>query len=161
MTLRPALIYLLLAVGTLCASGTKKTGATFPARYEGGTLPLSQHRIKATVGEGEVVCVHGNQRFAIPLKSIQQISYSTDVRRRFGSSVLGVVPRMHLDKTETHYVGVTWTVGDGSGGRASQLQAVFKLSGSEHRDFLLTLERLTGRKAVNTDKVPTIVQYEL
>ena len=29
------------------------------------------------------------------------------------------------------------------------------------RDFLAALERLTGRKAVNTGKVPTTVRYEL
>jgi len=143
------------------ADGTKKTGATFPAKYEGGTLPLNQHRITATVGEDEVVFVHGNQRFAVPLQNITAISCGTDIRRRFGAAVLGVVPRMHLDKAEAYYVGLTWTGNSGEGQKASKVEAVFKLGNSEYRDFVAVLERLTGRKAVNTGKVPTVVRYDL
>jgi hypothetical protein len=151
-------VCLSLSLLPLRAAGAKKTGISFPARYEGGTLPLDQHKITATVAEDEMVFLHGHQRFAIPLKNITAISCGTDTRRRFGAVVLGVVPGMHLDKTEDHYVGVTWT-DDVRGG--SKIEAVLKLSNSEYRDFVAVLERLTGRKPVNTGKVPTIVRYDL
>jgi hypothetical protein len=64
---------------------------------------------------------------------------------------------MHLDKSETYYVGLTWT--DGSG--AAKVDAVIRFSAGEYRDFVAALERLTGTKAVNTGKVPTVVRYDL
>jgi len=140
------------------AAGAKKTGVSFPARYEGGNLPLEQRKIKATVAEDEMLFVRGDQRIAIPLKNITAIWCGTDVRRRFAAGVLGVVPGMHLDKAEAYYVGVTWR-DDLQGG--SKIEAVLRLSSTEYRDFVAVLERLTGRKPVNTSKVPTVVRYEL
>ena len=146
-------------VSLLPAAGaeTKRNGITFPVRYAGGTLALDQRKIKATVAEDEVVFIHGNERFAIPIENITAVSRGTDVRRRFGAAVLGMVPGKHFEKVETYYVGLTWT---GSAG-AAKAEAVFQLSNGEYRDFVALLERLTGRKAVDTDKVATVVRYEL
>jgi hypothetical protein len=151
MVFRSAVISLTLAVVTVgCASAeTRKTGLTVPVTYAGGTLPLSQGKIKATVEEDTVVLHRGSHKVSIPIQSITAISSGTDVRRRFGASVLGVVPRMHLDKAETHYVGLTW----------AGAEAVLKLNASEYRDFVAMLERLTGRKATDTRKTPTVVRY--
>ena len=55
------------------------------------------------------------------------ISCSTDVHRRFGASVLGVVPKMHLDTEAQHYIGLSWADGD----QASKIEAVLKLSNGE------------------------------
>jgi len=143
------------------AAGAKKAGLTVLAKYEGGTLPLNQRKITATVAENEVIFVHGNERFAIPLTSITAVSCGTDVRRRFGATVLAMVPRMHLDKVEAYYVGLTWTGNGREGGKTSKVEAVLKLSNSEYRDFVAVIERLTGIKAVNADKVPTLVRYNL
>ena len=143
-------VVLLLAVSTAFAAGTKKTGATFPMKYEGGNLPFGHHKIKATVAEDQLLLVHGSQRLTIPLRNITALSCGTDVRRRLGASVLERVPRMHLDKAESYYVGLTWTGNE----------AVVKLSSAEYRDFVAALERLTGIKAVNTGRVPTVVRYD-
>jgi len=143
-------VVLLLTVSSGFAAGTRKTGVTFPMKYEGGTLPFGQHKIKATVAEDELLLIHGSQRLAIPLRNITALSCGTDVRRRVGASVLERVPRMHLDKAESYYIGLTWTGNE----------AVVKLSGAEYRDFLAALERLTGIKAVNTSRVPTVVRYD-
>ena len=151
MKFRPAILSLTLAVFTTVAglAETRKTGLTVPVTYAGGTLPLTQGKIKATVEEDALVLHHRNQKVSIPIQSITAISSGTDVRRRFGATVLGVVPKMHLDKAEAHYVGLTW----------SGAEAVLKLNASEYRDFLGTLERLTGRKATDTRKTPTVVRY--
>ena len=156
------LIFLCLSLPLLPveAAGTKKTGFTVPVRYEGGTLPLRQQRVRATLAEDELIFVHGNQRYAIPLRNITAVSYGTEVHNRFGASVLGVVPLMHLEKAESYHVGLTWT-GNQAGEQASKSDAVFKMSNGEYRDFVAALERLTGRKAVNTGRVPTVVRYEL
>ena len=159
------LIYLglslcLLFNSTGLSAETKKTGLTVPVKYEGGTLALSQGRIKATVAEDEVTLLHGSQKLAIPLQNITAVTCGIEVHRRFGAPVLGMVPRMHLEKTELHYIGLTWT-DDNAGDKAAKIEAVLKLTSGEYRDFLAALERLTGRKAVNTGKVPTTVRYEL
>jgi hypothetical protein len=137
-------------------AGTKKIGLTVPVKYEGGTLPMSQGRIKATVDEDEVALLHGNRKLAIPAQNITAVTCGTELHRRFGASVLGMVPGMHLDKTESHYIGLSWT-----GEKAEKTEVVLKLTTGEYRDFLAALERLTGRKAVDTGKVPTTVRYEL
>jgi hypothetical protein len=38
---------------------------------------------------------------------------------------------------------------------------LFKLNSGEYREFLAALERLTGRKAVDANKTPTVVHYDL
>ncbi len=160
MRCRSLLFCLLIAVLPGSAE-TKKTGFTVPAWYEGGTLPLKQHKIRATLEEDELILVHGSERVSVPLKNITAASCGTDVRRRFGASVLGMVPLMHLDKAETYYVGLTWTEGAARGGRTAKAEAVFKLSSGDYRDFLAALERYTHSKAVDTGKVPRVVRYEL
>ena len=97
-----------------------------------------------------LICVNPGFAAVVPVKSIAAVTCGTDVRRRFGASVLSVVPLMHLDKSETYYVGITLNNGE----------LVFKMSNSEYRDFLAGLERITGLKAVNTAKVPTVVRYD-
>jgi hypothetical protein len=153
----PLFLCLSLTLLPVNAAGTKKAGLTVPVKYEGGTLPLTQGRSKATISGDAVLFSHGNQKVAIPLKNITTISCSTDVHRRFGASVLGVVPKMHLDTEAQHYIGLSWADGD----QASKIEAVLKLSNGEYREFLSALERLTGRKAVNTHNIPTIVKYGL
>jgi hypothetical protein len=137
-------------------AATKKAGLTVPVKYEGGTLPLGQNKIKATIAENEIVFVQGNRRYAIPVGNIAAVTCGIDVRRRFGATVLSVVPRMHLEKAETYYVGITLNAAGKPKG-----ELVLKLSNGEYRDFLAALERITGMKAVNAAKVPTVVRYEL
>lgn len=153
----PMFLCLSLTMLPANAAGIKTTGVTVPVKYEGGTLPLNQGKTKATISGDEIVFSHGAQKIAIPLKDISAISCSTDVRRRFGASVLGVVPMMHLDTEEEHYIGLSWA----DGKQASKVEAVLKLSNDEYRGLLATLERLTGRKAVNTNEIPTAIKYGL
>ena len=145
----------LVAVHIGLAAGTKKD--TYPARYEGGTLLLKQQRIKATVGEDEVIITRGSRRFVVPVKNITLVTCATDVRRRFGGAVLAVIPLVHLDKAEEHYVGMAWTRDGGEA--AAKVEVVFALGNGEYQQFVAALERATGRKAVNTGKVPTVVRY--
>jgi hypothetical protein len=140
------------------AAGTKKTDFTVPVKYEGGTLPLSQGKTRATISADGVVLSHRNQTFSIPIQNITRISCSTQVRRRSGATVLGVVPRLHLDTTEEHFIGLTL---EADHQQTSRIEAVLKMNGGQYREFLTTLERLTGRRAVNTSKTPTVVQYGL
>lgn len=127
-------------------------------RYEGGTLPLGQGRTEATILEDRLVFSQGHRKLAIPLQNITTIAYNTDVHRRFGAPVLGAVPLLHLDTSEIYYVGLTWT-----SHREDQpgmtWQGIFKLSGSEYSKFLETLERRTGKKAIDTSRVPAVVRY--
>jgi hypothetical protein len=150
------LLFALLFGNAAYSAPAQKTGFTVLAKYEGGTLPLSPGKIKATIAEDEVVFLHGSQRLAIPIKNITAVTCNTDVRRRFGASLLGMVPLMHLDKTEIYYIGLSWT-----GDKDSKAEMVLRLTGGEYRDFLAVIERLAGIKAVNADKVPTVVRYEI
>ncbi|HEY1242405.1 MAG TPA: hypothetical protein VGF16_17700 [Bryobacteraceae bacterium] len=128
-------------------------------KYEGGSLPLEQGKTQVTISESKVVFTQGQHKLAIPLQNITMISCNTDVRRRFGASVLGAVPKLHLDTAETHYVGLTWIGESHEGQPPARLEGVFKLSTGDYTDFLTTLERLTGQKAVDTHRVPTVVRY--
>jgi hypothetical protein len=130
-----------------------------PLRYEGGTLPLGLGKIKVTVSEDKLVFTQGARKLSIPLQKLEGIARNTDVRRRFGASVLSAVPRVHLDTVEEYYVGLTWTDSGPEGQFGTRLEGVFKLSGSDYYNFLATLERLTGKKAVDTHRAPAVVRY--
>src|SRR5579872_6616034 len=130
------------------------TGVNFPAQYAGGSLLLDQGRIKATIAQNELVFLHGSQKLAIPLQSITAVTYGSDHHR----SVLCFVPFLDLDKE--HYVGLTWTGTVRDGEQASN-EAVLKFREGKYRHFVEALERLTGIKAVNADKLPALVRYGL
>lgn len=139
--------------------GTNSGTASFPAQYIGGSVPLKQnHGVRAVVAGSEVVLVQHGRRLSVPLGSISRISCATDVHRRFGAAVLGLVPLVDLDKVQAYYVGLTWTDNARSG---ASHEVLFKLSAGEYRDFLTTLERITGKRAVDTRKTPTVVHYDL
>lgn len=150
--------FALFSVIVTVISANATTQASMPMRYEGGTLPLGQGKTEASISENRLVFTQGHRKLAIPLQNITRIACNTDVRRRFGAPVLGAVPRLHLDTSEIYYVGLTWT-NHREDQPAMTWEGIFKLSGSEYSKFLETLERLTGKKAVDTSRVPAIVQY--
>jgi len=123
-------------------------------------LPLRHSRVNATLGADEVILVQRGQRIAVPATNITEIACATGVHRRLGASVLDVVPYMHLGETENHYVGVTWMKNDGTGGTAPKVEVLFKLNKGEYTSFLAGLERLTGKKAIDTNQILTTVHYD-
>jgi hypothetical protein len=145
----------------LLPANAATTKTNLPMKYEGGTLPLSRGKAMATISGNNMVFSHGRQKVALPLQNLATISCSTDSRRRFGAPVLGVVPLLHLNTAADYYVGLTWAGDSRSGEPAGRIEAVLKLSASEYREFLMTLERLTAKKAVDSHAVPTIVRYGL
>jgi hypothetical protein len=151
--------FTLLCIVLTVVSANATTRTSLPMRYEGGTLPLGQGKTHAAISEDRLVFTQGNRKLAIPLRNITTIACNTDVRRRFGAPVLGAVPRLHLDTSETYYVGLTWITGAREGQPAMKWEGIFKLSGSEYNKFLATLERLTGKKPVDTRRVPAVVRY--
>lgn len=140
---------------------SKTSTLTVPVKYEGGTLPLGQGRTRVTFSDDKVVFTQGHRKLAIPLEDITTISCNTDTRRRFGASLLGAVPRLHLDTTEDYYVGLSWAANRQGAEPASRAEGVFKLSSSDYSNFLATLKRLTGKTAVDTHRVPAVVRYGL
>ena len=154
----PTVLRLIVSLAPLlAAAGAEKTAVTVSLEYEGGTLALSQGKTKATISGETMVFSHGAQKVAVPLKSVTELSCSSDVHRRFGATVLGVFPHMHLATAEKNYIGLTLADSE----RASRIDAVLKLSNSDYRDVLTRLERLTGKKAVDTRQIPTVVKYGL
>jgi len=133
--------------------------ANYPASYEGGTLPFDHSKVKATLGPDEVILVQHGHRISVPASSITEIACATGLRRRLGASVLDVVPYMHLGESESHYVGVTW-VNAGTGAKAPKVEVLFKLNKTEYGAFLSGLERLTGKKAIDTNQTLTTVHYD-
>lgn len=119
-------------------------GGAYPVTYEGGSLPLSHHKVTARFDNGAVVFVQHGQRLEVPVQNITAISCGSDVHRR-----------MKLTKTEKDYIGMTWTSDN------REAEALFKLSGRGYRDFLKALESSTGKKAVDAHKVPVVVHYDL
>ena len=141
------------------AGSAKEPGIKYPLHYEGGSLPLKQnHSVRAVAAVNELVFVQHGQRFVIPATSISEIAYGNEVRRRFGAFVLGHVPLVDLDKVEERYISLTWTT---SNGMTASGTVLFKLNRAEYGEFLAALERLTGKKAVDANKTPTVVHYSL
>jgi hypothetical protein len=136
----------------------KEPGMAYPVQYQGGSLPFKQsHAVSAVLANTEVVFIQHGQRFVVPVPDIREISCGTSVRRRFGAAVLRLVPLVDLDKVEDRYVAVTWT----DSTRKADREILLKLNHGEYRDFVAVLERLTGKKAVNTNQTPTAVRYGL
>jgi len=149
--------FLFLAITLLPHAALAKKAATdYPATYAGGSLPLDRHKVRAALGKDEVIFMQRGRRIAVPVKNITAISCGTEVRRRLGASVLDAVPLMHLGESENRYIGVAWTAASGDTARA---QVLLKLNRGEYRDFLAALEQATGIKAVDTNRVPTVVRY--
>lgn len=144
---------------SMAFGGTGDSGTSYALQYEGGTAGLKQHRtVKAVVTGSEVVFVQHGRQVSVPVRDISEISCATNTRRRTGAAVLGRIPLVELDKSRTHYVGIT--VADSSAGGANRSgEFVFKLNRGDYRGFLASLERLTGKQAVDTGKIPTVVRY--
>jgi len=145
----------------VAAAGESKAAATYPVKYEGGSLGGEHRRFTATVKDEEMVLTAGRHRISVPAKSITEVAYGNEVRRRFGAAVLDVVPFMRLGESGAYYVGISWINGSDSSAKTAKSEAVFRLTASEHAEFLAALERLTGKKAVDTHQVPTTVRYGL
>lgn len=145
--------------GAGLARESKSAVANYPASYEGGTLPFGHSKVKATLGADEVILVQHGRRIAVPASSITEIDCATGVRRRLGAAVLDVVPYMHLGESESHYVGVTWINSAATGTQTPKVEVLFKLNKSEYAAFLSSLERLTGKKAIDTNRTLTAVRY--
>ena len=133
--------------------------ANYPASYEGGTLGFDHSKVRATLGADQVILMQHGRRVAVPASSITGIDCATGVHRRFGAAVLGAVPYMHLGATQNHYVAVSWK-NAGTAAQTPQVEAMFKLNKSEYGAFLSGLERLTGRKALDTNRTRTTVRYD-
>jgi hypothetical protein len=141
------------------ARASKSDAAAYPASYEGGTLEFHHSKLKATLGADQVILVQRGRRVEVAASSITEIACATDVHHRFGGAVLGAVPYMHLGESENHYVGVSWTEAAATGGKMPKVEVLFKLNKSEYARFLSGLERMTGKKAVDTRQTLTTVRY--
>jgi len=155
--MRLALLFSMVSLLPWAASAGDGKSPVYSVKYEGGSLSTTHHTMTAVLGTEQLVLKAGRQRIKVPASAITEIAYGNNVRRRFGAPVLDVVPFMKLGEAESHYVGVSWTSGDAG----AKSEAVFRLSSSECRDFLSELERITGKKAVDTNQVPTVVRYGL
>ncbi len=164
MRLRPLILSFSTAL-LLCIPGlgrdAKPANAAYALKYAGGTLPLKANSaVKMVIANSNVIVVQGGQYFVVPSQNITGIACGTDIRRRFGASVLGIVPLVDLDKAEDYYIGVTWA--DGSGvGSGKTTEVLFKLSRGDYYRFLPALETATGVKAVDTKNTPRSVRYDL
>ena len=143
------------------AGGAQGARAEYPLTYEGGSLTLNHDKVKAALGQDEVVFVQNKHRISVPAKDITRISCRSEVRRRFGAVVLDVVPWLRLGEVESRYVGVTWTDSTRTSEGDAKVEVVLRLSKSDYDGFLAGLERLTGMRAVDTTRVPTAVRYGL
>ena len=143
------------------AGEAKKVRSTYPVTYEGGNLPLSPNRITASIESDEVVLAQHRHRIAVPVRDIMEISCGSQAHRRLGAAVLNAIPGLHLGDAETYYIGVAWADGRGAGSGAAKTQVLFRVNGSDYREILASLERMTGKKAVDTTQVPTAVRYSL
>jgi len=134
-------------------TGLAAEAKAIPASYEGGSLAFDRSKVTATLGAGQVILAQHGHRIAIPAGSITEIDCATDTHRRFGA-----VPHAHLGETGNHYVGVAWTNAATDAG-APKVEVLLKLNKSEYAAFLSGLERMTGKRAIDTNQTRTAVRY--
>jgi hypothetical protein len=72
-----------------------------------------------------------------------------------------LIPLVDLDKIEEYYFSLTWSNDNRITGSTGTQSVLFKLNRGEYREFLAALELLTGKKAVDANKTPTVVHYDL
>lgn len=111
---------------------------------KGVTIAASDH---ALVKKNEVVLVHGQQRFVIPVKSITGVSYTAAniLYMSVSPSPLTQAPSpSQLVKTKDHYVGIVWK------DKSQTKGVVVKVHIGEYWGFMNGLEA-AGIKAVNAD----------
>ncbi|HXN45522.1 MAG TPA: hypothetical protein VN893_02710 [Bryobacteraceae bacterium] len=158
-------VLIVSAVLALPATGLagepKKARSTYPVTYEGGNLALNHNRIKASLESDEVVLAQRRHRIAVPVRDITEISCGSQVHRRVGAAVLNAIPGLHLGEAETYYIGVAWADGSPEGPAAAKTEVLFRVSGSDYRQILASLEQMTGKKAIDTTQTPTAVRYSL
>jgi len=133
-----------------CIMPAKSASPVYPMTYAGGNLHLNHNKVRAVVGTNDVTFIQGDQRIALPLVNITGISYGQAAHRRLLLA--------HWGQAEDYYIGVTWKT---DAANAAQAQLLMKLSRADYTEFLSTLERMTGLKAVDTNQVPTAVHYQL
>lgn len=143
------------------ARAAKKVRSTYPVTYEGGNLPLRHNKVKARFEKDAVVLAQHGHRIEVPLRDITEISCGNEVHRRLGAVVLNTVPGLRLGEAETHYVGVAWTDGRQAGAATDRVEVLFRVNNGDYREFVASLEQRTGKKAVDTARVPMVVRYTL
>ena len=143
------------------AGEAKKARSTYPVTYEGGNLALNHNRINASLESDEVVLAQRRHRIAVPVRDIMEISCGSQLHRRLGAAVLNAIPLLHLGEAETYYIGVAWADGGREVSGAARTEVLLRVSGSDYREILASLERMTGKKAIDTTQVPTAVRYSL
>ena len=90
---------------------------------------------------------------SIATSAVTEISYGQDVHRRVGAAIgiavftLGIGALMALSKSKKHFIGLTWDDSGKKGGLA------FQADKNDYRGVLTGIEGVTGKKAVNTDKL--------
>lgn len=129
---------------------------SYKISYDGGSLSnakagtdmklfIESDKVRLTKDKDEIV--------TIPAASITEISYGQDVHRRVGAAIglavvsLGLGALMLLAKSKKHFIGITWADGDKKGGIA------FQADKNDYRGLLAGLEGITGKKAVDSDKL--------
>ena len=133
-----------------------ETENAYKINYDGGSLSnakagtdmklfIESDKIRITKDKKEIV--------VIPAAAITEISYGQDVHRRVGAAIglavisLGLGALMLLAKSKKHFVGLTWDDAGNKGGIA------FQADKSDYRGLLAGLEGVTGKKAVDADKL--------
>ena len=137
------------------SGGAAATGPTFSLRYEGGNLPsIAKDTVKAVIARDHLVLFQSGHSVSVPARNVTAVSCSVQAQRRFAA-----IRVPYLGSAETDYVGITWTEPSQAGEHA--VSVVFRLENGEYHAFLAALERLTGKHAIDTGKVPTVVRYSL
>lgn len=133
-----------------------ETENSYKINYDGGSLPNAKagSDMKLFIESDKVRLMKDKSEIAvIPAASITEISFGQDVHRRVGTAIglavisLGIGALMLLSKSKKHFVGLTWADGDKKGGIA------FQADKNDYRGLLAGLEGITGKKAVDSDKL--------
>src|SRR5438270_8562983 len=127
-------LVLLLGASAGFAAEIGVTGVQFPVRYEGGSLPLNQGKIRATVVKDQMVFLDGKQQFVLPLSRITAVTYGSEVHK---GSPLRFVPFLELDKA--YYLSVTWR-GSVDQPSVTRIEAVLRLREGQSRQLVTVLE---------------------
>jgi hypothetical protein len=146
-----------LLLAFACFAEESKTG--YKIKYDGGSLPETKAGtdIKLFMDTGDVSFIRivkdKTELAKIPAATVTEVSFGLDVHRRVGAAIglavvsLGIGALMALTKSKKHFVGLTWDDNGKKGGFA------FQADKNDYRGIIAGLEGITGKKAVDSDKM--------
>ena len=131
-------------VNSELAGDTKEDGVMSFGKYEGGTFSLKPAKVTTYVNENEIVLVQGKMRFAIPVKTVAEVSEGSGAYSRVKAAAATEISNSSPKNNRT-VIGIVWKDGGQKRG------VVLRVDKGDFDNFANALSSVTNLTITNTD----------